>query len=221
MSIDEVGQIEDLPIGVIEGEIEDASAFRRPPDAGTYTLVRVEDDADRDFRSGIFTYEGKGHFWANIVTKVQGGPFDGAVVRGGFNTMTKIGANGTTAHDYLKANGSSARPTSKVEWEKETRKYFGPFKAQINWEWTCQDGDEYVTFLTTQGGKVPKKFKRLYPTANVVVQKDANGKVSHVQLNPFTGEEVGARAVITLYLPKGVAGKTVTVPATATVASEG
>jgi hypothetical protein len=216
MGVDEVGQMEDQRIGFLEGEIAEASALRRPVDAGTYTLIRVEDDADRDFKSGTYTYKGT-QWYAFMTFKVSGGPFDGAIVSGGINTMKKLDANATTAHDYLKANGSTARPTSEKEWETEVRKHFGPLKAIVDWEWKTKHGEETVELLKGQKNtKSPKKYAKA-GLPKVTVAKDSQGKTNHVQVDPTTGQEVGARAVVTLFLPKaGTAsngsGKTVTVP---------
>lgn len=225
-----MSELDDIATGVGDGEYEAPSQFVRPPDAGEYTFMRVVEDEERDFKFGRFTTKGdnpQSAAWYNIKAVIQGGPFDGRYVSGGFNTLVSSYRNGTTADDFVRSAKASARPKTFKEWDLAIPTIFGPFKAVIDWEWTCMDctddNDKPIVFL--KGMRGPKKPKK-YDGVRVKVTKNPDGTTPHVVECPECHKEIGARAQIKTYVVSSATSRpaqspTVTIPSADLPPAEG
>lgn len=186
---------------------EPPSQFRRPPNAGVYTLMR---DAASDFKAGVAKSDKVGTFvWYNFRSNIQGGDFDGFTVFGGCNTMVSTFRAGTTVQDYIKSSRSAIRPTSAellkeaiAQDAQDNKSYVleqvaGPFTAKLDWEFRCKDCED--TFL--KGQAKPKSPKR-YTGPKPVISKTKDGLTNHIQKCPSCQAEVGANAVIVSFIVK-------------------
>lgn len=212
-TIDNVAAMDDVAVGVGAGDYEPPSEFARPPDAGTYTFMRV-DDQEGDLKHGrTVTKTGQPMAWFNFKAQIVGGALDGRICFLGCNTLVSTFRKGSTADDFLRSARSSARPTTMKTYEEAVTRTFGPFNARGDWEWRCKDCEE--TFATGQKKpKVKKSFKRDNPEVEV---KLVDGSVS--QKCPLCSADVGANwACLDFVVPKSSNG-VVTGPAPTTLAS--
>jgi hypothetical protein len=185
---------------------EAPSEFRRPPIAGTYTLMR---DQEGGFKAGVAVSAKVGTFvWYNFRSKVQGGDNDGSIVFGGCNTMVSSFRNGTTVQDYIRSAKSSIRPTSaellkeaKAQEDEDNKSYIletvaGPFTAKLDWEFRCKECE--LTFL--KGYKNPKSPKKYDGVKVKSIAKLKDGTTNHIQVCPNCNANVGANANIVTFV---------------------
>ena len=132
---------------------KDASEFPPPVPKGKYTLVQ---DGVPEFASNA-----PGVLTATTHHKINGGEHDGrrvTYVRISTKVFDRDGVKVSQAADYLRAIGSSDKPSGVREWGEFFVSCDGkPWDAMLDWEGSC--GDCYEVAKNAAGGN-PKDIER-------------------------------------------------------------